>query len=200
MSNPPQRGADDRIRIEVKRELRKRMRAVRDALPVTACEARSNAIAERVVALPEFHAASLLLAFSPIRREVRTAPIVEAAWSASKRVALPRVFEGGLALHRIEPETVLTEGAFGVAEPEPEVPTVAPEEVGLALVPALAVDPCGHRIGYGGGYYDRLLPSLSKAATCAVAFDFQLIGEIPRLEHDASVDIVVTDTRVIQVG
>lgn len=199
MSEPPQRGDDDRIRIEVKRELRKRMRSVRNALPASACETRSNAIADHVVALTEFQSATVVLAFSAIRREVRTAAIMQAAWNASKEVVLPRVVEEGLVLHRIDPATELREGAFGVAEPAEDLPVVAPDTVDFALVPALAVDPSGYRIGYGGGYYDRLVPTLTRAKTCAVAFDFQLIAEVPRLDHDAAVDIVVTDTRVIEV-
>lgn len=196
---PPQRGDDVRIRIEVKRELRKRMRAVRGALPATACETRSSEIASQVMGLDAFDRASVVLAFASIRREVRTGSLIEAAWSASKRIALPRVKEEGLVLHEVGPETELTEGAFGVPEPSEEAPEVPPEAVDFALVPALAVDPTGHRIGYGGGYYDRLLPLLTRAKTCAVAFDFQLIAEVPLLANDVPVDLVVTDTRVIEV-
>ena len=60
------------------------------------------------------------------------------------------------------------------------------------------MDPRGYRIGYGGGYYDRLLPQLTNACSCAVAFDFQLIVEVPELPIDVPVDIVVTDERVIE--
>ncbi|MEM7136242.1 MAG: 5-formyltetrahydrofolate cyclo-ligase [Myxococcota bacterium] len=200
MRQPPQRGADERIRVEVKRELRKRMRAVRGALPMSACEARSANIAERVLELPAFTAASTVLAFASIRREVRTDGILTAAWQASKRVALPRVVGEHLTLALVDADTPLDVGAFGVPEPAPNLPEAAPGTIDFALVPALAVDPEGYRIGYGGGYYDRLLPTLSRAFTCAVAFDFQLIGEVPRLPSDVSVDAVVTDARVIEIG
>jgi 5-formyltetrahydrofolate cyclo-ligase len=188
---------DDRIRHEVKRELRKRMRAVRGALPASACDARSNEIAKRVVALKGFAAAKTLLAFASMRKEVRTRGIMEAAWELEKQVVLPRMVEETLVLHRIEPATPLVEGAFGVPEPPEACPTVAPRDIDFALVPALAVDPRGHRIGYGGGFYDRLLPLLRHARSCALVFDFQLVAEVPELPTDVMVDIVVTDTRVI---
>ncbi len=174
------------------------MRAVRGALPISACEARSAEIAKRVVALSDFKSAEMVLAFSPIRREVKTRAILEAAWAADKQVALPQVVEEHLRLHRISADTMLVEGAFGVPEPPADAPPVSPEAVDFALVPALAVDLRGYRIGYGGGYYDRLLPLLENARSCALAFDFQLIAEVPELPIDVAVDIVVTDRRVVE--
>lgn len=200
MSRPPHGGDDDRIRVEVKRELRKRMLAVRGAIPAVACEARSREIAKRILALPQFGVARTVLAFAPIRREVRTAAVMDAAWSQGKRVALPRVTETGLALFEVDATTVLVDGAFGVSEPPETATRVEPADVDFALIPALAVDPEGHRIGYGGGYYDRLLPTMTNACACVVAFDFQLIAEVPRLATDAAADLVVTDDRLIEVG
>ena len=94
-------------------------------------------------------------------------------------MALPRVVGDELQLHLVDSETVLVEGAFSVPEPPETAKQVAPGDVDFALVPALAVDPRGHRIGYGGGYYDKLIPLLQRACTCAVAYDFQLISEVP---------------------
>ena len=91
-------------------------------------------------------------------------------------------------------------GVFSVPEPPEDAARLLPKEVDFALVPALALDPRGYRIGYGGGYYDRLLPKLSQARTCAVAFDFQLIAEVPELPFDVAVDLVVTDERVIRAS
>ena len=86
-----------------------------------------------------------------------------------------------------------------IPEPARDAPRIEPGEIELALIPALAVDPRGYRIGYGGGYYDRLIPRLSKACTCALAYDFQLISEVPELHFDVAVELVVTDARVIRV-
>lgn len=175
------------------------MRTVRAALPDSACDARSAEIRKRLFGLAELQRAATVLAFASIRNEVRTQPSIEAAWSASKRVALPRVQGDELSLHLVDPQTPLLPGSFSIPEPARDAPRIEPGEIELALIPALAVDPRGYRIGYGGGYYDRLIPRLSKACTCALAYDFQLISEVPELHFDVAVELVVTDARVIRV-
>lgn len=200
MSEAEAERAEAGLRHRAKHALRNRMRAVRAALPDSACAARSNAIVQRIGALPELEKATTILSFASIRNEVRTRPIMESAWAAGKRVALPRVIGEALCLHIVAPETPLSEGAYSVPEPPPHAESVEPIEVDFALVPALAVDPRGFRIGYGGGYYDKLLPLLANACTCALAYDFQLISEVPELPFDAAVDLIVTDERLIRVG
>jgi 5-formyltetrahydrofolate cyclo-ligase len=192
--------AEGLLRQRAKLALRNRMRAVREALPGSACEARSSEITTRLLSLVELERASTVLVFASIRNEVRTQRCMHAAWAAGKHVALPRVIEDELRLYAVEAETELVEGAFGVPEPPVDAPQVEPGDVGFALVPALAVDPRGYRIGYGGGYYDKLIPQLRNACTCAVAYDFQLISEVPDLPHDVPVDLVVTDERVIRTN
>jgi 5-formyltetrahydrofolate cyclo-ligase len=190
--------ADRQLRRRAKLALRKQMRAVRDALPRSACDTRSAEITERLFALGELERAATVLAFASICNEVRTRPSMEAAWAAGKSVALPRVVGDELQLHLVDSETVLVEGSFSVPEPPAEAVRISPDEVDFALVPALAIDPRGYRIGYGGGYYDKLIPRLERAWTCAVAYDFQLISEVPELPFDVPVDLVVTDERVIR--
>lgn len=200
MSEDEAERTEAELRRRAKQALRGQMRTVRGALPASACDARSSAIQERVVALAELERATTILSFASIRNEVRTRPIMETVWSARKRVALPRVVGDALCLHLVEPDTPLVDGAFSVPEPPESASRVEPNEIDFALVPALAVDPRGFRIGYGGGYYDRLLPLLTKACTCAVAYDFQLISEVPELPFDGAVDLVVTDERLIRVA
>ena len=90
----------------------------------------------------------------------------------------------------------LEEQGYGFAEPPPDAPHAA--ELDVVIVPAIAVDPTGHRIGYGAGYYDRTLPKYAPpAVTIAVAYDWQLVAEVPATEHDVKVAWVVTDTRTI---
>ena len=198
MSSDDSSHADIEIRHRAKQALRMQLRAVRSALPESACHSRSSEIATRVLTLPELVNARTVLAFASIRNEVRTREIMNAAWADGKRVALPRVVGDVLALHIVEADTVMIEGAFSVPEPDAAAPQLEPSEVDFALVPALAVDPRGFRIGYGGGYYDKLLPLLDRACSCAVAYDFQLVPEVPELPFDATVDLVVTDARVIR--
>jgi len=190
--------AESMLRQRAKLALRNRMRAVRQALPESACDARSSAITKRLLALPEVDGAETILAFASIRNEVRTRASMAAAWAAGKRVVLPRVAGDELQLCLVDSETVLVEGAFSVPEPPETSAIVPPSQVDVALVPALAVDPRGYRIGYGGGYYDKLIPQLRRACTCAVAYDFQLIAEVPEFPFDVAVDVVVTDRRVIR--
>lgn len=192
--------AEIEFRQRAKLALRNQMRTVRGALPKSACDARSAEISKRLFALAELENAVTVLAFSSIRNEVRTRPSMEAAWSAGKRVALPTVVGDGLSLHLIDRETVLVDGAFSVPEPPTHAARIEPDDIDFALVPALAVDPRGYRIGYGGGYYDRLIPQLVNACTCAVAYDFQLISEVPELWFDVAVDMVVTDERLIRAN
>lgn len=192
--------ADDQLRQRAKQALRNQMRMVRGALPQSACEARSAEIRKRLLGLAELEGAATVLAFASIRNEVRTGPIIENAWSTKKRVALPRVLGDELRLHLVDSQTPLTPGAFSVPEPAVDAAPIEPDEIDFALIPALALDPRGYRIGYGGGYYDRLIPRLSNACTCAIAYDFQLISEVPELPFDVPVDLVITDSRVIRAG
>ena len=88
---------------------------------------------------------------------------------------------------------------YGIGEPSADAPRIATEDIDLILVPALAIDSRGQRIGYGEGYYDRLLPALARAFKVATTYDFQLLVEIPNTAHDAPVDCLVTDARTLRV-
>jgi 5-formyltetrahydrofolate cyclo-ligase len=191
--------AERQLRQRAKMTLRNQMRAMREALPSSACQARSAEITKRLLALEEMERAVTLLSFASIRNEVRTRPTMEAVWARGKRVAMPRVVGNELELRLVDAATALIQGSFPVPEPPETAKRVRPDEVDFALIPALAVDSRGFRIGYGGGYYDRLLPRLEHARTCVLAYDFQLIAEVPELPFDIAVDLVVTDERVIRV-
>ena len=185
------------VRAWVKQKLRRQMQTVRNALPKEAQSRRSTQIADRILLLQEFMDANTVTGFSPLGSEVKTQAVLKEAFATGKCVALPRTCSDGIKMHIIQPHTKLVKGMFGVDEPPPNQPVVKPEEVNFVLVPALAVDPRGHRIGYGKGYYDRLLPMLLNACTCITVYDFQLVTEVPQMPSDIHADIVVTDQRVI---
>jgi len=188
------------VRAQLKAEIRQRRLITRKALPKEAREARSAAITERVRALPEWDAAKTVLAFVSMRREVQTGALVEHAWDAGKTVATTRMnatFDD-LELRRWERGTELEESGMMFRQPLVNAPTVADDDVDLVLVPALAIDERGHRIGYGKGFYDRLLPRVERALRVAVIFDFERIVEVPNLPADEVVDVVVTDERVFR--
>ena len=192
--------AELQLRKRAKQALRKQLRTVRAALPKSACEARSAKTMERLLGLEELRSATVVLAFASIGNEVSTSAFIDACLEGGKRVGLPRVVGDDLALHEIASGTELVPGAFSVPEPPETSRILSDDEIDFALIPALAVDPRGHRIGYGGGYYDRLLPRLGSATTCAVVYDFQLIAEVPDLRFDAKVELIVTDDRVLRAG
>jgi 5-formyltetrahydrofolate cyclo-ligase len=160
----------------------------------------SRRIAAHVAAMDAFTQAGTIMAYWPFRNEVDTSQIVRAALAAGKRVALPRTIKQEKRLMRLlvtDIERDLIPGAYGIMEPRPELPEASAEEIGLVIVPGLVFDRVGNRIGYGGGYYDRALPLLTKAAKVAVAFNLQLVSRVPADERDRPVDYVVTEEEVI---
>jgi 5-formyltetrahydrofolate cyclo-ligase len=192
---------EEQLRRKVKAELRTRMRGVRRALPLEARAARSERIWQRVLAREEWARAQTVMLFLSMRTEVDTLAAAEAAWSAGKRVCAPRVTEQGLAVHEwVRGVAPIETGSLRVPEPPEDAPMVDPREVDLVIVPALALDDRGARIGYGAGYYDHLLPRLERAARVAIAFDFQLIAEVPETPGDERVHVVITDERAIDVA
>jgi 5-formyltetrahydrofolate cyclo-ligase len=149
---------------EAKLALRREVLALRDTLPVDVRAAASTAIAQRVAALPEFRAARAVLLTLPLRSEWNTRPLVRAALAAAKTVVVPRVDRQArmLELHSIEdPDRDVVPGHLDIPEPLSTRPRVPREAIEFVLVPGVAFDADGRRLGYGGGYYDRLLPLLA---------------------------------------
>jgi 5-formyltetrahydrofolate cyclo-ligase len=179
---------------------RERMKRVRLATPADALLSRSKRIADAVRALPEFTRARAVLGYVAIQGEADVSSLEHDVRQRGGRWILPRVEGKTLALHEIPEGSVLAPGAFGIPEPSLDLPRVAPEQVDFALVPALAVDERGHRIGWGGGFYDRVLPNLACAFRCAVVYDFQLIAEAPATSHDVAVDAVVSERSTWNFG
>jgi 5-formyltetrahydrofolate cyclo-ligase len=192
---------EEALRHQVKGELRTRMRGVRKVVPAAARAARSARITARVEALPEWVSARTILVFLSMPTEVDTEALIASAWASGRRVAAPRLTERGLEVRLfVEGAERIRSGGLQLEEPAATAPEVPLSEVDLVLVPALALDPRGARIGYGAGYYDHLLPRLERAFRVGVAFDFQLIAEVPETANDVRVHAVVTDARTLDVG
>jgi 5-formyltetrahydrofolate cyclo-ligase len=188
------------LRAQAKAELRTRMRNLRRVTPEAACAARSSAIGQHLLALPELERAHVVIAYAAYKKEANPASALAALRARGVQVGLVRVEpEGQLGLHRVAEGDALIENAFGIEEPSPDAEVIADAAVEVVIVPALAVDARGHRIGYGHGYYDRLLPRLTHAFKLAIAYDFQLLAELPDMPGDATVDCVVTDRRVLRI-
>jgi 5-formyltetrahydrofolate cyclo-ligase len=201
---------EDELRRRVKRELRKRALAVRKTTPADACAARSAAIVERAQRLEVLEKAARVALFWPIEDKHEVDLRALDLWLRGKgaRVAYPALVPNAdreerprMTFHfTLAPSDLEVRGST-FAEPPHESAPVPGDLSGLdvVIVPALVIDPSGHRIGYGAGYYDRALAE-TRVIKVGVAFDFQLAPEIPVTPGDIPVDWVVTDRRVIRVG
>jgi 5-formyltetrahydrofolate cyclo-ligase len=196
---------EDALRYRVKVELRKRMRALRGALPLAARLERSRRIGARLLALEAVAQAQAVALFWPMqeKNEVDLRSVEETLRARGTRIAFPcALAETRKLTFRFvrDPGALLDRGA-GFCEPDPSEPEAQPGELDVIVVPALAVDPSGHRIGYGLGYYDATLPDhAAHAVSIAVAFDFQLIAEVPATSGDVPTNWIVTDARTIRAG
>lgn len=180
----------------MKDSLRKQVAGARDRLTAEERRTKSHEIESRLFRLPEFNGSSLILFFASFRSEVNTIPMIRRALAEGKRVALPKVKGNGLELFEIrELEKDVSPGAWGIPEPH-EHNRVALDAVDLLIVPGLAFDEWGNRLGYGAGFYDKLLASCTKP-TVALAFEVQMVKQVPAARHDISVKKIVTEKRII---
>jgi 5-formyltetrahydrofolate cyclo-ligase len=185
---------------EAKRELRERVMAARDAMAAKARAEASRAIAARICGLDSWARARVVLLTLPFRSEWDAARVALHALAGHKTLALPRVDPAArvLQLHRVtDLAQDILPGHLGIPEPRAACPTIDRGAIDWILVPGVAFDAAGHRLGYGGGYYDRLLPELPRAPRVAGAFELQLVAALPRAPHDCIVDTIVTERRVI---
>jgi 5-formyltetrahydrofolate cyclo-ligase len=194
--------AEEQLRRRVKGELRKRMRGLRKTLPASACAERSARIVERLSAMQPVAEAQSVALFWPIeeRHEVDLRPLDARLRERGVRIAYPAVDPetGAMTFRFVERTDSMLEQGFGFREPPQDAPQASPGALDVVVVPALAVDPTGHRLGYGAGYYDRTLPAfVPPAVAIAVAFDFQLLVEIPFTAGDVPASWIVTDTRTL---
>ena len=184
-----------------KSALRKRMAAIRDAISPEARRAKSEAIARQLSGWDAFRQARTILVFLSTRSEALTEPVVAAALAAGKTVGAPRTIlsEKRLDFRRVRGgEGELAPGPFGISEPHPDLPAVEPPDADVILVPGLAFDEQGYRLGYGGGFYDRLLADpVVNGVTVGLAFEEQVIERVARGERDLPVDWVATERRMI---
>lgn len=188
---------------EAKRAMRERVIAVRDALAPAVRATASQDIARRVSALPSFADARCPLLTLPFRSEWDTLPLVAIALAEGKTVALPRVNGATRMLDLYEVRDVdrdTAPGYRGILEPDPALPRVDVGAIDWVLVPGVAFDAAGRRLGYGGGYYDRLLALMPPATPrVAGAFDVQRVPVVPAAPHDLVVDTLATESRLLAI-
>jgi 5-formyltetrahydrofolate cyclo-ligase len=180
-----------------KRELRREALARRDALPAAERMQAAEAIATRAFPVPA--AGAVVSGFMPIKSEISPLPLMRKLEAAGARLALPVVAGAGqpLIMRAWAFREPLAAGVWGIREPPPQAPVVAPD---VLIVPLLAFDRAGHRIGYGAGYYDLTIAGLraSKSVVAiGIAFAAQEIDDVPTTPRDARLDLVLTEREVI---
>lgn len=188
MSHPAEKTAARQRAREARRELGPEARAL-----------AATAVADRLFALPQVQAARIVAAYSATAEELDLAETIERLRAGGATIAYPRIESAGvLSLRVVGDEAELVAGQLGIREPAVDAPRIEPSAIDIVLAPGVAFDAVGRRLGYGGGYYDRLIPSLPDDCTViGIAFEEQVLETVPADERDARVDFVVTPTRVL---
>lgn len=180
-----------------KRLLRERVRLARDATDPDLRRDWSARICRHLLLACDLAAPATALSYAGFGSEVDTLPFNLALRRRGISLALPRVERdaGGLVLYRVQdPAVDLVPGVWGIPEPDPRrCEVVVPEAIDWMLLPGLAFDRQGGRLGYGGGYYDRLLPQLPRLTRIAAAFQCQIVDAVPRGPHDVLMDRVISE-------
>ena len=172
-----------------KKELRQQIAMLKKQLSTAERMAASLEVEHRVMASQQWNDAQVVLLYHALPDEVSTAVLMEAGMKEGKRVLLPVVVGDELELRVYEGPEAMKKGAFGILEPTDEVfPPAQYEDIQLAIVPGVAFDPDGHRLGRGKGYYDKLLPRLKNAFKMGICWSFQRLQQIPAEAHDVKMD------------
>ena len=212
--------------MDEKKEIRAEVSAKKKALSMEEVERQSMELKERFCQLSAYQEAECIFAYMSYNEEVRTMPIIEQAWADGKRVAVPKTYASGekknskgeaipdfMEFIYIRSMDDCVEGYMGIPEPKDDIcgldeagdldlskAQVAEEKKVLLLMPGLAFDRTGNRIGYGGGFYDKYLHHHRDVAftTVALCFDFQVYDKIPTKAHDEKMDLIISPAVVIE--
>jgi 5-formyltetrahydrofolate cyclo-ligase len=188
-----------------KQALRAQMSAARAALPLSRVTADSKTIMDRIMALNGYRLCGTVLCYLDFKNEVMTQALISDALSAGKNMLVPVILPGpdgikAMYASRITGSGRMVSGMLGVREPE-NLQIADPESIDVFIVPGIAFDTRGNRLGFGGGYIDRFMPRLRPdCLTVAPAYDFQVHARIPAGENDWKVKLIVTEKRMIGQG
>ena len=182
---------------QAKAALRQAILARRDAADASSRSRDSRTITQKLCALPEYRAASVVAAYASFGSELDTSEFVARILADGKQLLLPRINKAQCALelrHVTDIGAELVAGVWGIREPAERCPILPANQIDFMLVPGVAFTKSGARLGYGGGFYDRLLVSLvPRAARIAGAFELQLVDQLPENPQDRRVAQVITE-------
>ena len=173
-----------------KKTLRTMIREKKRAMTEKQIEQASARLAQQLYRSPLYRQATTIYGYLPYNQEVRTVPMLEQALAEGKRVAVPKVYGDEMRFLYIDDLSRVEKGYAGIPEPIDDEP-VADDPTALVLMPGLAFDRAGHRIGYGGGFYDKFLSAEPGHPTLALCYGFQMLDELPTEEFDIPVDCVL---------
>jgi 5-formyltetrahydrofolate cyclo-ligase len=186
---------------ERKTSLRQQFRVLTRSIAPEQAAAASEDLRKHLLGSPYWQQAQRILMFYPLNDEPDIAPLLQQALTAGKTIALPR-YNSSLGVYEAALIRSLTEdlvpGRFGVREPSPNCPALPLNQLDLTLVPGIAFDASGRRLGRGKGFYDRLLPGTT-GMTLGLAFDWQESDALPTEPHDVELDAILTPTRWLKV-
>lgn len=173
-----------------KKALRKEIREKKQAMTVHQIEEASKQLGILFAETAQYKEAKTIYGYLPYNQEVRTVPILQKALADGKKVAVPKVYGEEMRFIYMTDLTQVENGYAGIPEPVADGP-VADDTHALVLMPGLAFDPEGHRIGYGGGFYDRFLAQEPEHPTVALCYEFQMLPNLETEEFDIPVDCVL---------
>ena len=173
-----------------KNELRCHIKQKKRQMTLEQIEAASKRLGQLLEECPLYREADTVYFYLPYNQEVRTWSMIQRAWAAGKRVAVPKVYGDEMRFLYITSFEGLEKSCCGIPEPVADGP-VANDSNALVIMPGLAFDKEGHRIGYGGGFYDKYLNAQPGHPTVAMCYEFQMQPQLPCEAFDVPVDVVL---------
>lgn len=180
----------------MKHKIRKELYSKRSAIPSALARQKSKIICDRLIRTHDYWASKTILFYLPFKNEVSTLDAISYTKHHLKQVFLPciedeEIFARIFQPHRLKP------GKFGIPEPDKKCKKIPAKKIDLVIIPGIAFDKSGGRIGYGKGYYDKFLKNIPRVKKVALAYDFQVVSHFKKDSHDVHVDKIITEKRII---
>lgn len=176
-------------------KLRKKILGIRIKQDVKEKAEKDKKILKKLRRMKLFINSDEFLTYITHKGEVSTDELIN-EFCKNKKIIVPKTKNGRICLYELKKPHEYKNGKYGIREPVNCLPLGELDSVEIAFIPGIVFDLCGHRIGYGGGYFDRLLSKL-RCTTIGLAYEFQIVDKVPARSYDVAVDYVVTEKRVI---
>lgn len=184
----------------IKKETRKNIIKQRDELDITVKEVMDNNIIEKLMMNETYKTARGIFIYIGFGSEINTKIIIKEALNSGKEVYVPKVIKKDMILIKIDSLENLVTSSYGILEPVGDKSDFDVNKLGLIVMPGVAFDKAGNRLGYGGGYYDKFLEhNQIECKKIALAYDFQVLENLEVEEHDIKVDLIITENQVINI-